>query len=143
MPSCLSLPARQVEGAIFFAPSSQPLASLAGLKKKPREVMVLGDPPQVISAPWPWRTGRGLTLGRTDRYSDRSLESGVAPRTGRRPQRRMGLQFCRAVRMEQALRFPSKRQHNRLSEARQRFPGNAPGFQAGRGLSIALGVWLV
>lgn len=105
--------------------------------------MVLGDPPQVISAPWPWRTGRGLTLGRTDRYSDRSLESGVAPRTGRRPQRRMGLQFCRAVRMEQALRFPSKRQHNRLSEARQRFPGNAPGFQAGRGLSIALGVWLV
>lgn len=44
----------------------------------------------------------------------------MAPRTGRRPQRRMGLQFCRAVRMEQALRFPSKRQHNRLSEARQR-----------------------
>ena len=40
----------------------------------------------------------------------------------------MGLQFCRAVHMEQTLRFPSKRQHKRLSEAWHCFPGNAPGI---------------
>lgn len=79
----------------------------------------------------------------TDRYSDRYLESVVAQRAGRRPHRQMGLQFCRAVHMEQALRFPSKRQHKRLSEALHCFPGNAPGFQAGRGFRMALGVWLV
>ena len=67
----------------------------------------------------------------------------MAQRAGRGPQRRMGLQFCRAVHVEQTLRFPSKRQHKRLSEARHCFPGSAPGFQAGRGLSMALGVLLV
>lgn len=56
----------------------------------------------------------------------------------------MGLQFCRAVHREQTLRFPSKRQHNRFSEARHCFPASVPRFQAGRGLSIAsVGVLLV
>lgn len=71
------------------------------------------------------------------------MESVVAQSAGRRPQRRMGLQFCRAVHMEQTLRFPSKRQHKRLSEAWHCFPRNAPGFQAGKKGSIALGVLLV
>ena len=90
--------------------------------------MVLGDPPQVISDPWLGAPG-GFNAG-TDRQIFRQIfgERG-GPAHGRRPQRRMGPQFCRAVRTEQALRFPSKRQHNRLSEARHRFPGNAPGFQ--------------
>lgn len=88
-------------------------------------------------APWDFNGGH------TDRYSDRYLESAVPQRAGRRPHRRMGLQFFRAVHMEQTLRFPSKRQHKRLSEAWHGFPGNALRFQAGRGLSRALGVLLV
>lgn len=87
----------------------------------------------------PW----GFDARQTDRYSDRYLESVVAQRAGRRPRRQTGLQFCRAVHMEQTLRFPSKRQHKRLSEAVHCFPGNAPGFQAGRGFRMTLGVWLV
>jgi ribosomal protein L44E len=44
-------------------------------------------------------------------------EHGDPRSTGRKPHRRLGLQFCRAVHMEQTLRFPSKRQQKRLSEA--------------------------
>lgn len=82
----------------------------------------------------PW----GFHGRQTHRYSDSCSESVVAHRAGRRPQRQTGLQFCRAVHREQTLRFPSKRQHKRLSEAWHCFPGNALGFQAARGFSIAL-----
>lgn len=58
----------------------------------------------------------------------------MAQRVERRPHRRLGLQFCRAAHMEQTLRFPSKRQHKRLSEAWHCFPGNAPRFQTESGL---------
>lgn len=53
----------------------------------------------------------------------------------------MGLQFCRAVHMEKTLRFPSKRQHKRLSKAWHCFPGMRRDFrQEGASASRRWGV---
>lgn len=84
--------------------------------------------PRGLWTPWDFN-GR-----QNHRYSDAYLERVMAQRVERRPHRRLGLQFCRAAHMEQTLRFPSKRQHKRLSEAWHCFPGNAPRFQTESGL---------